>query len=120
MGFPCGVSGKELACQCRLTASHPGAPAWCTAFTERRAKEVGKRRWKAERQNRHWTGSVGRSGNIWSSGSGQEDNLEGKMVWDAPVPRTGPWIIGLNGHISLSSRESEVGSNRASSSKIIK
>lgn len=50
---------------------------------------------------------------------GQEDNLEGKMVWDVPVPRAGPQVTGLNGHLSLYSRLSDMGSGRVGSSKIV-
>lgn len=50
---------------------------------------------------------------------GQEDNLKGKMVWDVSVPRAGPQVTGLNGHLSLHNRLSEVVSGKAGSSKIV-
>lgn len=79
------------------------------------SKKEGQGRWGKEagggnRKQADWTSSAGRSGNIWGSESGREDNLERKMIWDTLIPGAGPWIIALNGDLSLSSRLSEVDS----------
>lgn len=76
-----------------------------------------QRGWRKEAgTNRKW--ALGQL-NIWGSVP-QQDNLEGKMIRDTPVPRAGPRVICLNGYPSLRSRSSEAGSSRAGSSKIVK
>lgn len=68
--------------------------SWCPnvvgSIHRKKGRGGGERRQEEEIENKHWAGSAGKSGSIWGSVPGWEDNLEGKMVWDAPVFRAGP------------------------------
>lgn len=98
--------------------------SWCPSVVgsihRKKGRGGGERRQEEEIENKHRASSAGKSGNIWGSVPGQEDNIEGKMVWDAPVLREGLQIIGPNGHLRLNSRFSEVGHRKVGSSKIMK
>lgn len=68
--------------------------SWCPNVVvivhRKKGRGSGERRQEEEIENTHWVGPAGSLKAFgWGSVPEWEDNIEGKMVWDAPVFRAG-------------------------------